>query len=431
MEKENYEFQTKHNRRSIAKITLKVVFIIIALKIALSLVATPKVHTDYILAYNNFSKPLNYQPAQNAWNDYQAAFDVYLDINDYIAKYVKRSDSDKILKINSTQRTKDISPAIKEYLAHWLSLNEKAIELANLGARKPYFWYEYKNSNCMLRCVKKPYNCELAELNELLLCKAKLDSMNDDYSSAFKNLLSAYRIGMHLTKENRFIRDQVTGLNCKKQTARCAATIIENEGINSKELESLQNSLTEILANDNYIPSMEIEDVLFNETLEWLFLDWKWGFNSISFRSLFYWKCPSSTHCCSWIHSFVGPTQTQVRKQEKRLKYLYEKIKNTTPWQRQNEFAQNVKEIHSILHSNIYWREFGYGSLSLYDRYQETKMEFSRLITNIAIKHFNIAQNRFPKDLDELVAEHYIKQIPLYPFNGEPLHYDGNSQITN
>ncbi len=422
MEKENSNSQKKHNHKSIAKTTLKVLFIIFALKIALSLIATPKIKTDYILAYNDFSKPSNYQPQQNAWNDYQGAISLYLDINSYIENYTQLTYPE-IIDMRNEINANNISPKIKNNLTKWLSLNSKAIDLAMLGASKPYFWYEYQTSKCMLRCIKKPYDCELAHLNNLLLYKARLESINKNFNSATKSLLSAYRIGMHLTKDDRFIRDQITGLNCKERTAICAMAIIESEDITYKQLEHLQNSLTKAFDNDSYIPSTRVENLLFDETLEWLFLDWKWGFNSISFRSLYHWGCPSETHKYSWVHSFVGPTQTQVSKQEKRLEYLHDKLRNTTLWQRQNEFAKDVKEIHDILESNIYWREFGYDSLLLYDIYQETKMRLSNLVTAIAIKRFKIDNNRFSRDLDELVSQKYIKQIPQDPYSGSSILY--------
>ncbi len=422
MEKESSNLKTKHNFKSITKLILKILLLIVTLKVAISLIATPKIKTNYILAYNNFSKPENYQPSHNAWEDYNSAFKLYLDINTYIKNHPDLTDA-QIIEIHNIIDSKNISPEVRTVLADWVSLNSNAIDLTTRGANKPYFWYEYPASNCMLRCIKKPYNCKLAHLNNLLLYKARLESSNNDFYSAAESLLNAYRIGTHLTKENRFIRDQITGLNCKKQTLQCAMAIVENNNISKTQLEYLQDSLTKLSENDSYIPSTKIESLLFDETLEWLFLDWKWGFNSISFRALFHWKCPLTTQKHAWIHSFIGPTKTKISKQERRLECLHEKLRNATPWQRQNEFAKDVKEIDDILNSNIFWKEFGYNSLLLYDRYYEVKAQLSSLITIIAIKRFKIDNDRFPRDLYELVSKRYIERVPHNPFSGSIMSY--------
>ncbi len=45
---------------------------------------------------------------------------------------------------------------------------------------------------------------------------------------------------------------------------------------------------------------------------------------------------------------------------------------------------------------------------------------------NKAIDQFNVEKGRYPKDLDELVAEKYIPQIPPVPY-GTKLSYDAVS----
>jgi hypothetical protein len=43
-----------------------------------------------------------------------------------------------------------------------------------------------------------------------------------------------------------------------------------------------------------------------------------------------------------------------------------------------------------------------------------------------AIQLFNVEKGRYPKDLNELISEKYIKQIPTPPY-GTKIDYDANS----
>lgn len=109
-----------------------------------SMAAKPKIKIDYLAEYNRITKPVNYDPNDNAAPLYQKAFDAYVEIPDLL----KDTNVRMPLEIFSAEEI--------ACLRDWLDLNADCIKYFQQAAVEPYWWIERQADNNALNEIVFP-----------------------------------------------------------------------------------------------------------------------------------------------------------------------------------------------------------------------------------------------------------------------------------
>jgi len=392
------------------------VLALLVLKVVLFLTAKPKVTVDYVAEYNRISRPQNYDPNQNAAEDYQKAYDAFVEmpVN---------------LKWPLRNWPTDFNEADQNILRQWVVSNQQAIEYFRQASHKPYYWLERKSErdNTVVG-ITLPELDLLRGLIRVVLWSAKIRALEGQSLPAFENILACYRTGEQKCCPNLLLVDQHNGLDIKKEAAHSALIVLNNTSVDGKNLKFLQDALQAELDNDTYIPGIQAEKFVLYDALQRMFiyngrstgrLWWKIGFNIVIplAGEGKYYERQIKMSC------FTGPTEREVAKQIEQVVAISDQMMSKTPWQIRNDSRDYFREIQKIKKSNIILKMLGTSPESTFNLYHKTKAEVDALVTVIAVLRFKSDTNQFPESLESLVSAGYLQELPNDPYNDGPLTY--------
>jgi hypothetical protein len=394
----------------------------LVLKVILFLMAKPKVAVDYVAEYNRISRPQNYDPNQNAAEDYQKAYDAF----------IKMPDN---LKWPLRNWPRDFNEADQNILRQWVVSNRQAIDYFRQASHKPYYWLErISERDNTVAGITLPELDLLRGLIRVALWSAKIKALEGQSLSAFENVLTCYKAAQHKCCPNLLIMEQYNGLDIKKEATHSALVILNSVNVDSEALKFLQDALQAELDNDTYVPSIQAEKLFLYDALQRMFIDngkgtgrlaWRAGwYNSLCSeldKSPFqrqYEELKQRLYCC-----FVGPTRNELVKQIEHVTSISDQVMGKTPWQIKNDERDYFKEIQNINSSNFFLEIFGISPESFFHLHYKTRAQTEALIAVLATLRYKIDTGRFPESLESLVSAGYLQELPNDPYSDGPLTY--------
>ncbi len=392
------------------------------LKIVLFLTAKPKITVDYVAEYNRLTRPANYDPNHNAAEDYQKAYDAFVNQPNELTLFYKDWPT-------------DFNDADQVMLKEWLISNTQAFEYFREASNKPYYWLERhsREDNSMLS-VTFPELSTLRQINEAIIWDAKLKAFQDQFQPAFENIISCYRAGNHKCHPSLFLTEQFYGLCTKKEAAKSALIVLSKLEIESKSLKFLQDALRAELTEDTYVPGIQAEKLALFDALQMTFIDNGRG------TGRFAWRVGWYTYLCSELgksdfwreyedlkqrlyYCFIGPTRNQVAEQIEEVSDIYDQLKSQTPWQLKNQDVDYFEKIDKINNSYFLLSIIGIHPKRIFYSYHKTRAQTEALIAVLAVLRFKADTGQFPESLDKLVSAGYLQAVPDDPFSSGSLVY--------
>ncbi len=168
--------------------------------------AEPKVTVDYLSRYNKLTQPTNYNPKNNAAEEYQKAFDSFVRMPaelriPYIIKpqdfnNLSRSPGGRFstrggLKVQYFDWPSDLDDTNQNTLQQWLESNKQAFEYFRIASNKSYYWLERNaNRDSSMISVMLPELVSLRQLADAIVWDVKMDATKGQFQPAFKDILS-------------------------------------------------------------------------------------------------------------------------------------------------------------------------------------------------------------------------------------------------
>jgi hypothetical protein len=211
--------------------TIGVLLALLMLKIIWFLTARPKVTVDYVAEYNRISRPKDFDPNQNAAQDYQKAFDAFVvmpgpgSFNFDERRYYRMPRGQSIRTIGWP---KDFNDADQNALRQWLASNEQAFGHFRAASGRPYYWIEREDKDKKgIIGVPMPELGSLRNLAEAMTWSAKVKAADGQYQAAFEDILTCFRAGRQNCRNPSLLMKQFFILVIKERTLNAALTIID------------------------------------------------------------------------------------------------------------------------------------------------------------------------------------------------------------
>ena len=397
--------------------------------------AQPNIRVDYAAKMISVSRPVADEDL-NAAALYQKAIDNYVE-PPKIMHEIEPTDSEqmhteeiKLLKaIDDKQWISDLTEDEVTLLRQWVVDNDEAIEYFMAGSQRPYCWWERKVEGWLM-------NVSLAELGPLktmvkLICwGAKLKASEGEIEAGFNDLLKCYKAGEHFKGPQTLIH-QLVGIAMQAIALNNSRMILSNANVDIERLRTFQEELENMQADGIYTINYKIERFVFSDFIQRVYTDnGKGGGRMIprggTIESDFVDDI-GSVSVESLKKSLVSANRRDMTSEFEKVFKTAEKWAEMTPWQLQNsgEDLDMGLETWSRIKQARYWPVFILTPAlqKLSEMSYRGRVDTEALVATIAILRYEKEKGEYPESLDSLVADGYLKRLPMDPFSDGPLVY--------
>lgn len=308
--------------------------------------------------------------------------------------------------------------AVKE----WINANKASLEQFKIGSQKEAYWVEQKG---------KLSDSKFSDLSKFrmiclaLLFKAKLNTINGDFSGGFSDIFSVYQAGNQLSNKN-FLIYQLVGNALRFTASDATFEILQKYPLNTSYLKELQEKFVSLSARtekfDFYPERMFIYDYLNS-----LFTDDGKGDGFLTEKTInekifLLNKTEQNIQQCKSLKR-----NSTIKITEKQLDY-FEQIKDKTPYQLKILDANKV--LYEMAGNNVLAQNVR-PTLMVMGLYFGGKNKTEALISTLAILRYKTDKKELPDSLEKLVSAGYLDKLPLDVCSGGMLVYkkSGNDFI--
>ncbi len=373
-----------------------------------------KVTHDYAAEFLEFSKPVPYDPNDDARGEYIQACRLITDLP---------AELDNVRQSYPTQWTPDERARAQA----WVAANAEAIRILEQGTRKTSYWPEYEFQDGIFSAAAPGYHTRMRLLVFALSMRAKLAAVEHSYEDARADVLTCCRLARHLGRCKDLITNLV-GMEIRGAAAQTARLILYRERIDSTSLARWQQELQEFAARDDFVLDLTAERLRMLDAVQRLFTDDgqggghmpEYGFGPDGpTRSVF-----------SDLANVVDSNTDDLRKLDRRTTtealgpyyQAFERLTALPPWDYEQN-AEGVKEtIEKIASENLLIRMLSPNTRIGYIA-ARARVDLDSVITILAILRYKADKGRLPETLDALVAPGYLESVPRDPYGPGALTY--------
>lgn len=182
---------------------IAVAFVFIITKAVLFFTIRPKVTIDYVARYNEMTFPESYDPNENAALYYQKAFDAFVGRPQELGEA-------------GTRWLGDFNDSELVLFQKWTVSNSQAFEQFNIGARKPYCWWQRQATRGRMSELLFPEKYPLRPIIIAFTWKVKQDAIEGRKQAVFDNILDCYRAGRQQCRTPSLLAEQEFGIGLKQ-----------------------------------------------------------------------------------------------------------------------------------------------------------------------------------------------------------------------
>jgi hypothetical protein len=358
--------------------------------------------TDYLAEYNRISKPINFDPNDNAAPYFDKAFDIMTE---------EPNDFESFRRLWPADMNEDQLRIAKQ----WVTSNSQTIECLKEGISKKYYWKKLKQ-------VVEPFFMTEADLNYLtqfrkaayLLClEAKLMAYQGHIEPALGQLTEVYKMGTFFVGPKAMI-EQLVGIACGTLAEQSAFQILEHTKPPMVFLEDFQQRISNLSSDKPFLISFNVERLQFDYGVQ-QYLTGHADINLYENPELYFRRLFLGT---------VGRPWVAWERRKADIVYGYvATAAHKTPWELHKEGNDVNIVTYKMTKGTLFLRIFA----PAFDRVifisYRAQVQTDALIATTAILRYKADKGRYPKDLQELVAASYLDKLPMDPFSGGPLTY--------
>lgn len=327
----------------------------------------------------------------------------------------------------------DINNARRIEIADFLKANADALDMLSNALSKPYYWVDYNSAvpdvnennfifsqDIFILSSRMPFLADYRKLSYLLSMRTLSEAYQSNLEKAIQDLGLLFKFGLCLEGKGLLI-EQLTGSAIEGIAHKTSINILSHSQLSARHLKLLQETLETDFNAQKQIYNLTVEKMLWYDHVQRSFTDdgkgngrvlkagiplivtgWKdalWRFSTFSY--------PDRAEFLSDINSYFEETQRS-----------YE----IPPWQLAPRlYDMNLLFIPAPNYILLKIVDPVYENLRLHAWRLKTQRQ--ALLTILATLRFEKQTGRYPENLDELVQNGSLTQLPLDPFSGGPLTY--------
>ncbi len=380
----------------------------------------PKITVDYLAEYNRISQPINYDPCLNAADLYKEAFDSFVQM----PKQLQRGDRIYAKWVDDFNRTE------QDLLQKWLIANTDCFQKFRKASQKPYNWAkrECARGNELISIKFLNIMIDSSDMSDAMAWNAKLNAAQGKYIEAFDDVLTIYRASSQMCTTSLFLIEFRYSLWFKQKAVETLSLVLAKTQVPAHLLKSFQQKLEEISDAHTCFSDFTAEKLALYDILQRTYVYKPDGSGRLSWKGM---KDLSGydVSCCGkggwWLikNWFAGPTQKEVKSQ---IDSYYEKVNTAfmiTPWELHLKQPDYFEKLEHQRFDMLFLFVWGSDYRRNYYNYYDSQAQLQALLTMIAVMRFRQDKGYLPGELNELVEEGYLRQLPADPYSNKSLVY--------
>ncbi|MHC4426854.1 MAG: hypothetical protein ACYSYV_12275 [Planctomycetota bacterium] len=331
---------------------------------------------------------------------------------------------------------RDTSAGEREVLDRWIEDQEEALDLVLAGTQKPYHWWDYGTgqNTYIIWSIRLPELSEFKTLTRVLSWRARLSAEQGRYKDALGDMMTCYRFGRH-HRGNRTLIEQLVGMGIETLAVRNLRDILDNYEIDYQILTRLQKDLEQAIAGEDFTVHFEVEKLSMYDAIQRCFTQDRFGGGHIcpgQFRQLMsdddsYSLLEDIIEEGAWttmLHVlFTHPNKQETFSAAEELYDYWESLNLKTPAQIPAEGIDVEKETMQITKGNILLDMLVPAFGRVIQLSYRMRAEAQALVTIIALLRYENDKGFYPENLNGLMTERYVSELPMDPWSDKPLVY--------
>ncbi|MCP4261394.1 MAG: hypothetical protein GY774_28415 [Planctomycetes bacterium] len=319
----------------------------------------------------------------------------------------------------------------------WLQEHNDALELIIEGSQRPYYWREYETETAKggMIGVLMPNISGFRGLAYNLRLRTWLNAEQGRFKDAFDDAKSCYRFGQHL-KGDKLLIEQLVGIALEYISVQTIRDILGEYEIDSTVLADLQDSFEQIVAGENFVPSLKAEKLLVYDEIQRCFTEDRFGGGHLYLSRISSLKSDYQNDVMDvetifspqqWPRAvrvlFAHPDKEKTRETANYFYDFWTKYFLKTPCQIKAEGIDGEKEAE-IIEGNVFLQiltRFDWARVNQIAR--RNKPEVHATVAVLAILRYSKDKGSYPNDLQQLITAGYLKQLPMDSYSDKPLVY--------
>ncbi len=333
-----------------------------------------------------------------------------------------------------------LTPDQMSFVERWVAEHNDALELVVEGSRMPHCWREYKSrqkSDGWMMGVHIPNLSELRELGRILGMRALVSADHGRHEEAFDDVIALYRFARHI-RTGKFMVEQVVGIAGEALAVQTARRVVGSYEVSPKVLERFQHHFERIVADEDFSICLEAEKLSTYDEIQRSFTSGGPGQGHLyppRFEELF---CTVNTYRPNsslesfmlnagqyrqYLPIFGHPNRQETLDTAHAIYEYYDQLQSKTAVQRHAERASIDRKLTGLLKSNPFLQHFSPNMVYTLERANRLPTEVAATLAVAAASRYKADKGNYPQDLTQLVAESYLREMPIDTFSDKPLVY--------
>ncbi len=325
----------------------------------------------------------------------------------------------------------EVTPEQKQLMEKWLTDNQEILELVISGTQKPYYWRTYgnKQNTSEMISILVPHLNGFRNLVRALTWRARLRAEQGRYEDAFNNVKSCYRFGRHL-KGDGFLVEQLTACSIEMVATRTLRSLLSDYQIDVSTLATLQKDYEQMIADENFVIGLEAEKMSLYDEIQRCFTADGIGDGHLYLKRIrdiaepFEWSGADSWLVTNFIRVlFTHPNKQQTLTAASKFYDYTQEATLKTPARMRTEQIDIDRELQRLSNGNVLLSIFLPSIERIIEYSYQNKADVQATLAIIAMLRYKQETGGYPEDLEQLIADAYLKELPMDPYTDKPLVY--------
>ena len=380
----------------------------------------PVITTDYVAELNRIVQPSS-DGTLNAAPLYDKATERYSKLPEDISLLLLR------------KKYWEVTPEEKQLVEKWLTDNQEILELVVAGTQKPYYWRTYASNNKQntseMISIFTPGLSDFRNLSRTLRWRARLHAEHGRYEDAFNDVQSCYRFGRHLKGDGLFI-EQLMACSIEIVATQTLRDIMSEHRIEAATLATLQKDYELMIADENFVIGLAAEKLSLYDEIQRCFTADGPGGGHLYLKRIrdiaepFDWGGADSWLVTNFVCVlFTHPNKQQTLTAATKFYDYIQEVTLKTPARIRTEQIDIDQELGRLTSGNVLFSIFLPSFERIIEYSYQNKADVQATLSIIAILRYKQDKGGYPEHLEQLIADAYLKELPMDPYNDEPLVY--------
>jgi len=384
------------------------------------LTGKPVITTDYVAELNRMVRPVA-DESLNAASLYNKSIEVFENLPVEISKVLGK-------------KYYEVTEEDKQLIEKWLTDNDLVLKQVIAGTQKPYYWQHYEGDEML--SVLLPHLSGYRNAARALCWRARLLAEKGRYEDAFGDIKCCYRFGQHIRGDKTLV-EQLVGIAIEALAIQMLSGILSEHEMDSAELAALQKDFEQMVAGEDFIVSFEVEKMCVYDEIQRCFTEDRFGGGHLYLErltrilplitgddgSIFKLMLNNKALTTSLHVLFTHPNKQQTGEMVDRYYAFWAKVARKTPAQIRAEGIDIDKEAMEIIKGNVLLEILTPALSRISELSHRNRADVEAVLTIIAILRYEQDSGGYPQNLEQLIADDYLKELPLDPFSDKPLVY--------